>query len=449
MRIYISHFLTSWTDRVFEFLAYILLAKIFHESLLLPSIYGFITTLSAVFLSSHVGYWVDQFPRLPFVRYTLLVQKAAIIFCCITFYILLRRQQHLLDNVEQMTGFCVIVSCSCILKLAFIGNSIAVEKDWVMVISGGDTENMITIMRRIDLFCKTVAPVSIGFLTLTPSAPVIIAIWNVISFIIEYQLIYRVYQDCPALDEEYTPLIDHDVSPATTSASSSTSPSITQHRQQRRRQKKKQNNTSDGVSLMEYIQHDIFLPSFALSLLYLTVLSFGGIMVTYLKLEGYDDITLGVLRAVAGFMGIGATYILPILSQRIGMIRTGLWALWFECICLIPVILSFVKTIPYGSILLFGGMSLSRIGLWLYDMAETILLQQFVEVDKIGGISGWQHSLCNFFDLSQYILTMIFSDPSQFFIPAFISFCSVLLATVIYTSFVKKQRGHLIHLHID
>ena len=447
MRIYISHFLTSWTDRVFEFLAYLLLAKIFHESLLLPSIYGFITTLSAVFLSSHVGHWVDKFPRLPFVRYTLLVQKAAIIFSCITFYILLRRQQRLDDNVGQMTGFCVIVACSCILKLAFIGNNIAVEKDWVMVISGGDTENMITVMRRIDLFCKTVAPVSIGFLTLAPSAPIIVAIWNATSFVIEYQLIYRVYQDCPALDEEYTPLLDHEVSPTSPSSSSSMTP-VAQERQQRRRNKKR-NNTNGGVSLMEYIQHDIFRPSFALSLLYLTVLSFGGIMVTYLKLEGYDDITLGILRAVAGIMGMGATYILPILSQRIGMIRTGLWALWFECICLIPVILSFIEAIPYGYILLFGGMALSRIGLWLYDMAETILLQQFVDADKIGGIAGWQHSLCNLFDLSQYILTMIFSNPSQFFIPALISFFSVLLATLIYTSFVKKQRGHLIHLHID
>ncbi|KAI9259682.1 Ferroporti-1 [Phascolomyces articulosus] len=438
MRIYISHFLTSWTERVFEFLAYILLAKIFHESLLLPSIYGFITTLSAVFLSSHVGHWVDKLPRLSFVRNTLLVQKTAIIICSIVFYILLRQQHH---DVGQMAGFCVIVVCSCVLKLAFIGNNIAVEKDWVMVISGGNTETMITVMRRIDLFCKTVAPVSIGFLTLAPSAPIIVALWNVVSFLIEYNLIYHVYKDCPELDEEYTPLIDHDVS--LPSSSTSTTPTG------RRQRQKKQNNNDHGVSFMEYLQHDVFRPSFALALLYLTVLSFGGIMVTYLKLEGYNDMTLGMLRAVAGIMGMGATYILPMLSQRIGMIRTGLWALWFECACLVPVILSFSKSIPYGYILLFGGMSLSRIGLWLFDMTETILLQQFVDADKIGGIAGWQHSLCSFFDLSQYVLTMIFSDPSKFYIPAIISFCSVLLATITYTSFVKKQRGHLVHLHID
>ncbi|KAI8143345.1 Ferroporti-1 [Fennellomyces sp. T-0311] len=422
MLLYISHFLTSWTDRVFEFLSYILLAKIFHASLLLPSIYGFITTLSAVFLSSHVGQWEDNVPRLTFVRLTLLAQKLAIIICCVMFYFMLQR-----EDFPRMVGYCVIVVCSCVLKLAFIGNNIAVEKDWVAVITGGDTETMITVMRRIDLFCKTVAPVSIGFLTLTPSAPVIVAIWNGLSYVVEYHMIYRVYKATPALDEEFTPLIDHDV------------PSSPPNQQ----------SQGNNVSFMDYVRHDIFRPSLALSLLYLTVLSFGGIMVSYLKLEGYDDATLGILRAVAGVAGMGATYILPVLSRRIGIIRTGLWALWFEVACLVPVILSFVKSIPYGPFLLFGGMATSRIGLWLYDMAETILLQQFVDVDQMGGVAGWQHSLCNFFDLSQYVLTMLFSDPRMFHVPVFISFLSVLLATIIYTTFVKKQRGHLVHLHMD
>ncbi|KAI9488590.1 Ferroporti-1 [Zychaea mexicana] len=437
MLLYISHFLTSWTDRVFEFLAYILLAKIFHESLLLPSIYGFITTMSAVFFSSYVGHWEDKFPRLPFVRYTLLAQKAAIITCCITFYLMLQNEGNDNNDSSRMTGYCVIVACSCILKLAFIGNNIAVEKDWVTVISGGDTEVMVTVMRRIDLICKTVAPVSIGFLTLAPSAPIIVAVWNAVSFVIEYNLIYRVYKATPALDEEYTPLLDHDVLPSSPTTTATTTANTLRQQQ------------NGGISFTDYVRHDIFRASLALSLLYLTVLSFGGIMVSYLKLEGYDDATLGILRAVAGIAGMAATYILPVLSQRIGMIRTGLWALWFEVACLVPVILSFIKSVPYGPVLLFGGMSLSRIGLWLYDMAETILMQQYVDADKIGGIAGWQHSLCNFFDLSQYVLTMVFSDPSMFSIPVFISFSSVLLATFIYTSFVKKERGHLVHLHMD
>ena len=38
-----------------------------------------------------------------------------------------------------------------------------------MVISGGNTTPMLTAMRRIDLFCKAVAPVAVGLLAFAGS----------------------------------------------------------------------------------------------------------------------------------------------------------------------------------------------------------------------------------------------------------------------------------------
>ncbi|CAO3646608.1 unnamed protein product [Cunninghamella echinulata] len=337
--------------------------------------------------------------------------------------------------------YLMIVLLGCILKLASIGNTISVEKDWVRVITRGQTETMITIMKRIDLFCKTMAPISIGFLfTLSsPLAPLMMAFWNIVSYLMEYQLLWKVYQDHPDLDDarEHTPLL-------------STTTNHQQHEQEEGGRLMEE--IENVVTWNDYVHHRAFLPSLSMSLLYLTVLSFGGIMVSYLKLIGYDDMPLGILRAAAGISGMASTFIFPYLREKIGIIRIGHWALWFEVFCLLPVVVSFKLSAsnPYGPIFLFGGMALSRIGLWLYDISETVLLQQLVvEPGMLGGIFGWQHTLCNIFDLTQYTLTMIISDPKLFSIPATISFLAVLSATLIYTAFVKKERGHVFHLHKD
>jgi len=90
-------------------------------------------------------------------------------------------------------------------------------------------------------------------------------------------------------------------------------------------------------------------------------------MISYLKLVNYPEYLLGIMRAVAAGMGILATYLMPILSRRIGIVRTGLWSLWSEVLALIPVVLAIALagTLSKGttSALLFGGMALSRVGL--------------------------------------------------------------------------------------
>lgn len=449
-KLYFSHFLTSWTDRVFEFSCFLLIGDIFKTSLLLASVYGFSTTISAIIWSSWVGRLADSKPRLRFVRMTMIVQKLAIVFSCMLFYIILEY------SYRPYLLYSVIVLFGCMLKLAFIANNIAIEKDWVMVMTGGDTEAMLTVMKRIDLFCKTMAPVMIGFLMTfgTSIGVIIIAAWNIISVIIEYQLVFQTYKAFPKLASknkdyaqsrlsEQVPLLNE----SSDESFSNVHTDVSTH----------ENNSDNAieeeeertVSFMEYVHHKIFPASLAISMLYLTVLSFGGIMISYLKIVGYSDWSLGVLRAIAGISGMSSTYILPYLSARIGIIRAGVWALWFESFTLVPVVLSFTvwgSKSPWGHIMLFGGMSVSRIGLWVFDITETILLQQMVDNSQIGSISGWQHSLCSVFDLSQYVLTAVVSDPNDFIIPASVSLCAVVAASISYTYFVKQERGHLLHI---
>jgi solute carrier family 40 (iron-regulated transporter), member 1 len=54
--------------------------------------------------------------------------------------------------------------------------------------------------------------------------------------------------------------------------------------------------------------------------------------------------------------------------------------------------------------------------------------------------------LQNLAELLSYALTAVFSRPAQFEIPVFVSTAMALLAAALYAAFVRRRRGHLIHM---
>lgn len=71
MRLYVSHTLSAWNSRMFEFGAVLFLASIFPGTLLYASIYALVRALSAVALSSWLGAQVDVLDRLVAVRHSI------------------------------------------------------------------------------------------------------------------------------------------------------------------------------------------------------------------------------------------------------------------------------------------------------------------------------------------------------------------------------------------
>ena len=66
--LYISHFLSTWNVRGFEFGAVLFLATIFPGTLLLMSIYALVRAASAIVLSPMVGGYIDGGNRLQVIR---------------------------------------------------------------------------------------------------------------------------------------------------------------------------------------------------------------------------------------------------------------------------------------------------------------------------------------------------------------------------------------------
>lgn len=67
-RLYISHFLSTWNSRAFEFGAVLYLATVFPGTLLPMSLYALARGLSGIVLAPAVGWYIDTGDRLRVVR---------------------------------------------------------------------------------------------------------------------------------------------------------------------------------------------------------------------------------------------------------------------------------------------------------------------------------------------------------------------------------------------
>lgn len=128
-----------------------------------------------------------------------------------------------------------------------------------------------------------------------------------------------------------------------------------------------------------YFHHPAFLPSFAGALLYLTVLSFAGQMVTYLLSAGYSATQIGIARTLSVAFEVLATWLAPWLMGRIGPTRSGIWLASWQMICLVAgmaVFWVFFDRPAISASGLVGGTILSRIGLRGFDLCTQIIIQE-------------------------------------------------------------------------
>lgn len=145
-KLYVSHFLSTWNSRMFEFGAVLFLVAAFPGTLLYTSAYALVRSLAVALLSSALGRRIDRFDRLKVLRssigeYTykqILVrtvlkerkvwQRIPVAASCLIILLLLSQ-----DGVS-MSSYALFACASllaCVEKLASVANTVSVERDWV------------------------------------------------------------------------------------------------------------------------------------------------------------------------------------------------------------------------------------------------------------------------------------------------------------------------------
>ncbi|KAJ7249722.1 Ferroporti-1 [Mycena haematopus] len=426
----IQHFSSAWGDRTAEFALYLYLIGYFKTTLLPSSIFGFCMTFTGIFFSHWAGSMVDKMPKLLLVRWSILSQKLSAMGA----YICVAGLQSIHPPFLSLSNICI---------------SIAVERDWTACISGGSSLRLgkiNTYLRQINLLCKLLAPLFVSFLTVAcdgdhPSVSIVVLVGiSVFAMAFELYWIQIVYNRFPILEaeqlrknsERYTPQFQ----PITYTEAPSRGSNVFERAV----------NLKDWE---EFVRLPVFLSSFSISLLYLTVLSFEGTMLGYLKTLDFRDDFLAEMRGLCVITGLMGTLVTVPLENMLGSARAGSWSIWSMVVCLLPVMASFYIFGPsntVGTVLLFGGMALSRIGLWSFDLIQTKQLQDALATHaRRNTLTALQFTMQNVADLLKYVLTMILSRPAQFRWAGLVSFLSVSSGAMVYLAYLKKERGHVFH----
>jgi iron-regulated transporter 1 len=214
-------------------------------------------------------------------------------------------------------------------------------------------------MRRIDLFCKLVGPLAISLIDgfSTTLAVAITGGMTILSVMIEYWSIALVYNGVPALQAQKCTI------PGPPSASGHTLRQLIQR-------------SLKGILL--YVNHPAFLPSLSLALLYMTVLSFSGQMITYLLSLGLSSGVTGALRAISAAAEMSATWLAPKVTHHIGSERAGIWFLNWQILCVTVAGLFFwIDVSPTVSAVgTVTAVIASRVGLWGFDLSAQTIVQE-------------------------------------------------------------------------
>ena len=201
------------------------------------------------------------------------------------------------------------------------------------------------------------------------------------------------------------------------------------------------NSPSALQSVRVYFSHRIFLASVAYCLLYMTVLDNGALMTSYLRWRNFPASYLGASRGLCAVFGIGGTYVFPALRRCTGSVtRAGLISIWMFWILQLPSICSFVflgeSTISdYATMV---AMIASRVGLWSFDLAETQLLQEWVEEKDRGKVNSMQIATYRAAFVVIQAFGMYFHNPADFPFLVGVSTCTVLLASLIYSMWFSR-----------
>lgn len=202
--------------------------------------------------------------------------------------------------------FSLVVLIGIVEKLSGIANMITSEREWLPALASDSDSNSLTdlnaVMRRIDLICKLVAPLVIaGVISIssTTTGAIIVAGSSLLSWGIEIISARYVWRHSPALRLRSNE-VPREAGPASVTGRVSLLQVTTNLARAQLR------------NLEAYFGASVWAPSFALSLLHLSALSYAATFLTYLVNSGFSIPTITIARTLGSAVEVSSTYLAPV-----------------------------------------------------------------------------------------------------------------------------------------
>ncbi|XP_068248256.1 solute carrier family 40 member 1-like [Palaemon carinicauda] len=335
-QVYLSHFLSSWGDRMWMFAGGLFLFEVTPGSLRLAAIYGASLALTVIVFGSPVGRLVDQTNRLKMAQVSLCVQNLMVCVCAAILVVMTTRRDYFMawDGWALIVAEGFVILTACIAQIGTLGSKLTIEKDWILVICGQDQAllaGMNSVLRSLDLSTEVFAPVIVGAIMTNVGFAVggiVIAAWNVGSLLVEYGMLHYLYYSSEDLQKpKPANNIDKEMKGNDCEV-------VDPNRNSKWNALKGRLISSWGAWLA-YMKHPVKDAGLGLALLYMTVLAFDNYSRGFVFECGVSETILGILTAVASLFGIFGALIYPVLRNKFGLAATGLIGFGSETTCLI------------------------------------------------------------------------------------------------------------------
>eukprot|EP00066_Takifugu_rubripes_P022735 XP_011612001.1 PREDICTED: solute carrier family 40 member 1 [Takifugu rubripes] len=507
--IYVGHAMSTWGDRMWNFAVAVFLVELYGNSLLLTAVYGLVVAGSVLLLGAIIGDWVDRNPRLKVAQTSLVVQNTCVILCGILLMVVFQFKSQLVELYNGWiltTCYILVISIANIANLASTATSITIQRDWVVVVAGQDSNklaDMNATVRIIDQLTNILAPMLVGQIMAFGSHFIgcgFISGWNLCSMFVEYtegaqqqelkQLnVPKDLEGGQSPEESSQPLMN-EISVPNDADSPQKHGCFYQMTEPLRTVK------SGWVA---YYNQNIFFAGMSLAFLYMTVLGFDCITTGYAYTQGLNGSILSLLMGASAVMGICGTVAFTWIRKKCGLIRTGFISGIAQLSCLMLCVVSvFAPGSPFdlsvspfqdlythlmgeptlpeadhtltglvraGNLttaapspepshppsllsvsLLFAGVIAARVGLWSFDLTVTQLIQENVIESERGVINGVQNSMNYLLDLLHFIMVILAPNPEAFGLLVIISVSFVAMGHMMYFRFAFKNLGNHLFL---
>ncbi|CAJ1895553.1 unnamed protein product [Cylindrotheca closterium] len=466
--LYFSHLFDQFSEGTWQFCLVLFLAAFSNfESLVLISTYGLCSGLFVCYFGPRLGRFIDGTDRLFAARLFIGLQSSAVLLATTCCYMLLAADHMSDESQDSNNGYGVPTDAKSLFLLVGVhllgaiaqvldnGFTVAIERDWIVVMSQyimfsseEESDNLQrqkqwlsetnVVLKQIDLSCKILAPAVAGFVVSgwggegenhnvsdLKSAALFVGCLCAVALVVEYICSTKIFYTVNTLQIKPLPIVSED----------SNDPGS--------------NGTKCGifalpVGLKVFMNQEVSWAGISLSFLYSNVFTFGAIMTAYLVWRGMALEQIGIWRGVSAALGLAGTVVYKFLSTQMDLVSSGMLSVTFQFCCLSLCYASlFVEDLNVSSIMLIAGVCSSRIGLWVFDISVTQLMQLNVADDVRGEVGGVQSSLNSFFFLLSFGLGILLPDPASFHVYASIGYIFVAAAAVCFAVGVYSKRDSL------
>ncbi|KAF7665745.1 hypothetical protein LDENG_00132790 [Lucifuga dentata] len=367
-----NHFLdsggTDTGDRMWHFAISVFLIELYGRNLLLTAVFGLVVAGSVLLLGALIGDWVDRNPRNKVAHASLFIQNISVTVCSIVLMLVFsykQRIEQIWDGWLTVVCYTVVIILADVANLASTALTIAIQRDWIVVITGynkGHLAGMNATMRQIDQVTNILAPLAVGQVMTLASNVVgcgFILGWNLVSLIVEFFFLSRVYCIVPALsvkppveevDQAFLQRKERKSSQGEVNAEepqSLTEDKCKINLQMKeiadvpmcfRRFRRLVSTCKDGWRA--YYRQPVFLAGMGLAFLYTTVLGFDCITTGYAYTQGISGSLLSLLMGVSAITGLMGTVMFTKLRKTYGLVNTGIISSCLHLGCLLLCVCS-------------------------------------------------------------------------------------------------------------